>query len=345
MQLSDFQYDLPSELIARYPLPTRSASRLLCLDGTNGAIAHRQFTDLLTLLTPDDLLVLNDTRVIPARLLGMKETGGQVEVLVDRILDKKRIVAQVRASKPPRLQSNLYFANHTIRFEICGRKNDFYELYCHAEQPVFEVVETIGHTPLPPYFQRAPEESDKERYQTVFAEYKGSVAAPTAGLHFDTPLLTQLQRKGVQLAYLTLHVGAGTFAPVRVENITEHTMHAEAIHVSAHLCEQIKKTKARGGRIVAVGTTTLRSLETASRTGTIMPYSGETDIFIYPGFTFQCVDVLVTNFHTSGSTLLMLVAAFAGYQNTMAAYQEAVRLAYRFFSYGDAMFLTRAPNG
>jgi S-adenosylmethionine:tRNA ribosyltransferase-isomerase len=340
MRLSDFQFDLPPELIARYPLPERSASRLLCVDGKTGAMAHRYFTDLLTLITSNDLLVLNNTRVIPARLRGTKETGGQVEVLVDRICDQHRVIAHVRASKSPRPQSYLLFAEG-VRFEVLGRHDDLFELRCEDARPVFDVIEAIGQTPLPPYFQREPEESDKQRYQTVYAEHKGSVAAPTAGLHFDDALMDALRKKGVEMAYLTLHVGAGTFAPVRVEQLDQHRMHAEFIDVSASLCEKIKATKARGGRIIAVGTTTARSLETASRSGTIEPFCGTTDIFIYPGFVFNCVDALITNFHTPGSTLLMLVSAFAGYQHIMAAYQDAVQKAYRFFSYGDAMFLTR----
>jgi S-adenosylmethionine:tRNA ribosyltransferase-isomerase len=338
MRLSDFHFDLPPELIARYPLPERSASRLLCLDGNNGELQHRQFADLPSFITDKDLLVLNNTRVIPARLRGTKETGGQVEVLIDRILDNNRVIAHVRASKSPRPQSYLLFANG-VRFEVIGRHDDLFELACDDARSVYDVIDAIGETPLPPYFQRNPEESDKERYQTVYAEHNGSVAAPTAGLHFDDGLFKELQAKGVEVAYLTLHVGAGTFAPVRVEEIEKHRMHAESIHVPAALCEQIKKTKARGGRIIAVGTTTARSLETASRSGDTQPFSGTTDIFIYPGFQFNCVDVLVTNFHTPGSTLLMLVSAFAGYENVMQAYREAVQKSYRFFSYGDAMLL------
>jgi S-adenosylmethionine:tRNA ribosyltransferase-isomerase len=340
MRLSDFHFDLPPELIARYPLPERSDSRLLCLNGQNGEIAHRHFADIVSLINENDLLVLNNTRVIPARLRGTKETGGQVEVLVDRMLEGNKVIAHVRASKSPRPQSYLLFANG-VRFEVLGRQDDLFELRCDDPRPVFDVIEAIGETPLPPYFQRDAEESDKERYQTVYAEHKGSVAAPTAGLHFDDALLQSIRAKGIETAYLTLHVGAGTFAPVRVDDITQHHMHAESIHVPAALCEQIKKTKARGGRVIAVGTTTARSLETASRSGEIQPFSGNTDIFIYPGFQFNCVDVLITNFHTPSSTLLMLVSAFAGYENVMQAYRDAVQKSYRFFSYGDAMLLAR----
>lgn len=339
MLVSDFHFELPPELIASYPLAERSASRLLCLEGSTGAISHRYFTDLLDLVTDKDLLVLNNTKVIPARLFGNKESGGQVEMLVERILDNHRVLAHLRVSKTPRLQSYLLFQG--IRFEVLGRVEDLFELRCADERTVLEIIEAIGAIPLPPYFQREPEESDKERYQTVYAEHKGSVAAPTAGLHFDTAMFTKLAEKGVEIAYLTLHVGAGTFAPVRVEKLSEHRMHSEYIQVSAAVCEKVKAAKARGGRIIAVGTTSARSLETASRSGEIQPFSGNTDIFIYPGFEFNCVDALITNFHFPRSTLLMLVSAFAGYEHIMAAYQDAVKQSYRFFSYGDAMFLTK----
>lgn len=340
MRLSDFDYVLPPELIARYPLPERGASKLLCLDGNSGESSHLQFTDLLSLLNPNDLLVFNDTRVIPARLRGSKETGGKIEVLVERILDQHRVLAHVRASKSPKPQTILLFENN-IRFEMLGREDDLFELRCLDSRPVLTVIEEIGEIPLPPYFQREAEESDKERYQTIYAKHKGSVAAPTAGLHFDPSLFDKLKQKGVGFAYLTLHVGAGTFAPVRVDNIQDHKMHPEYIEVSPEICEQIKKTKAAGGRVIAVGTTSARSLETASRSGEVLPFSGKTDIFIYPGFKFNCVDALVTNFHLPGSTLLMLISAFSGYDNIRNVYEIAIKNAYRFFSYGDAMFLTR----
>lgn len=344
MRLSDFDYYLPPELIARYPLPERRDSRLMCLEGDTGLVTHRLFSDLPSLLTDKDLLVFNNTRVIPARLLGTKETGGQVEVLVERILDEHKVLALVRASKSLRPATYLLFAEG-IRFEVIGRQDDLFELRCDDTRPVLDVIEAIGDIPLPPYFQRAAEESDKERYQTVYAEHKGSVAAPTAGLHFDKQMLEDLKKKGIETAYLTLHVGAGTFAPVRVEEIAEHRMHPEYIEVSATLCEQIQKTKARGGRVIAVGTTSARSLETASRTGVTQAFSGYTDIFIYPGFQFNCVDALVTNFHMPSSTLLMLVSAFAGYESVMLAYRVAIQEQYRFFSYGDAMFMTRRQGG
>jgi len=338
MKLSDFEYNLPDELIARYPLEQRSASRLLCVNKVTGALIHRHFTDLVDLISPNDLLICNNSRVISARLLGNKESGGRVEVLVERILDEHRILAHVRASKSPKPNNRLLFANN-ISFTMLQRHDDLFELICNDPRSVLDVIEEIGQIPLPPYFQREPEEADKQRYQTIYAEPKGSVAAPTAGLHFDHELMEKLQAKGVQIAYVTLHVGAGTFAPVRVDDITEHRMHAEYVEVSAALCEQIKQTKARGGRIIAVGTTAARSLETASLSGEIKPFSGDTDIFIYPGFKFHCVDALITNFHLPGSTLLMLVAALAGYENIMHAYNEAVCERYRFFSYGDAMFI------
>lgn len=338
MRLSDFDYFLPDELIARYPLVERSASRLMCLNIKTGSVSHKQFTDLLSLLTPNDLLVFNNTKVIPARLWGQKETGGQVEVLVERILDQHRVLAHVRASKSPKPGTYLQLGN-SIRFEMLQRQNDLFELRCDDARPVLEVIEAIGELPLPPYFQREPEESDKERYQTVYALHKGSVAAPTAGLHFDNVLLERLRAQGVHTGYLTLHVGAGTFAPVRVDDIAQHRMHPEYIEVSAELCEQVKATKARGGRVIAVGTTSARSLETASLSGEIQPFSGYTDIFIYPGVPLRCIDALITNFHLPGSTLLMLVSALAGYEHIRQAYQVAVQESYRFFSYGDAMFI------
>jgi len=338
MQLSDFNYDLPNELIARYPLEKRSASRLLSLDRRTGDIVHRQFTDLLDMISPNDLLVCNNTEVISARLFGAKATGGRIEMLVERMLDEHRVLAHVRASKSPKPHSILTFAGD-ITFEVLQRHDDLYELRCHDSRPVLEVLEAIGEIPLPPYFHRAPEESDKERYQTIYAEHKGSVAAPTAGLHFDQELLEKFKAKGVQIAFVTLHIGAGTFAPVRIDDITQHKMHAEYLEVSSGVCEQIRQTKARGGRVIAVGTTAARSLETASLSGEIQPFAGDTEIFIYPGYQFNCVDALITNLHLPGSTLLMLVSALGGYENIMRAYQEAVSERYRFFSYGDAMFI------
>lgn len=341
MQLKDFHYELPKAFIARYPLLKRSASRLLCLDSRNGEIAHRQFIDLLELVEQGDLLVFNDTKVIPARLIGQKVTGGRVEVLVERILDNNRILAQVRVSKPPRVGDDLLFGSVCLR--VLGRVDPFYVLqYSGDDRSVLDVIEMMGQIPLPPYLHRAPVENDKARYQTVYAKYKGSVAAPTAGLHFDEELLQKLQDKKVETAYLTLHIGAGTFAPVRVENIKEHKMHAEYFEVSENLCAKIEDTKARGKRVIAVGTTSMRALETASNHDTIQPYRGETDIFIYPGYAFRCVDALITNLHLPCSTLLMLVCAFGGHTGVMHAYREAVAQSYRFFSYGDAMLIVNS---
>ncbi len=340
MKLNDFHYDLPDELIARFPLEKRSSSKLLCLDSKTGAIMHRQFIDLLELLEPGDLLVCNNSRVIAARLLGQKSSGGKVEILVERILDAKRILVQARASKAPKIDNVLIFANE-ISFTVLARHQDLFELQCEDDRHVLEVIEAIGQIPIPPYFSRQPDANDKERYQTVYAAHKGSVAAPTAGLHFDIELLNQLRKKGVEIGYVTLHVGAGTFASVRVDDITQHRMHAEYIEVSQALCEQIKATKARGKRVIAVGTTTARSLETASRTGVLQPFVGDTDIFIYPGFSFRCIDGLITNFHLPCSTLLMLVCAWGGYEAVMEAYKVAVQERYRFFSYGDAMFIAK----
>lgn len=341
MQLSDFNFTLPPELIAKYPLAKRSDSRLLCVNSENGELAHRHFHDVLNLINPGDLLVFNDTKVIPARLFGQKLTGGQVEILVERILGPQQILAQVRVSKSPKVGDDLILSGD-VRLKVVDKNQQFYQLrYEHDERSILDVIETIGQIPLPPYMHRQPDESDKERYQTIYAKNKGSVAAPTAGFHFDDELMQALQNKGVEKSYLTLHIGAGTFSPVRVENLHEHKMHAEYLEVPAELCEKIKETKARGNRVIAVGTTSMRALETASSSGTTEPYEGETSIFIYPGYEFRCVDALITNLHLPCSTLLMLVSAFAGYKEVMKAYQEAVNQSYRFYSYGDAMWLTR----
>lgn len=341
MRLEDFHFDLPDELIARYPAETRTNSKLMSINGKNGEISHGRFHDILQWIEPGDLLVFNDTKVIPARIFGQKTTGGQVELLIERVLDTQRVLAQVRVSKAPKIGDFLLFPNQ-VRLEVLGRQHQFYELrYNETDQSVIDVIEAIGQIPLPPYMHREPDETDKERYQTVYAKHKGSVAAPTAGLHFDQALLQALREKQVDMAYLTLHIGAGTFAPVRTDDIREHKMHAEYLQVSAELCEKILATKARGKRVIAVGTTSLRSLESASQQGYIQPFDGETAIFIYPGYEFKCVDALITNLHLPGSTLLMLVSAFAGYEHVMNAYKIAVDNQYRFYSYGDAMFMTR----
>ncbi|WP_286749125.1 tRNA preQ1(34) S-adenosylmethionine ribosyltransferase-isomerase QueA [Marinobacter sp. UBA2688] len=339
MNVSDFHFDLPDELIARYPLKERSASRLLSLDGLSGDTRHLRFTDLPGLLQPGDLLVFNDTRVIPARLFGRKETGGQVEVLVERVLGEHDILAHVRASKALKEGQKVLLEDGTA-LRMSGRDDALFHLHCDSDEPVLEVLERIGHMPLPPYVDRPDESSDRERYQTVYAREAGAVAAPTAGLHFDDRILAELESRGIETAFVTLHVGAGTFQPVRVEGIEDHVMHSEVAHVSQETVDAVNAARARGGRVVAVGTTSVRSLESASRGGVVRPFQGETDIFIYPGYRFQTVDAMVTNFHLPESTLIMLVSAFAGYQNVMSAYQAAVAERYRFFSYGDAMFIT-----
>lgn len=344
MRTSDFDYHLPEKLIAQYPLKERTASRLLRVKGNT-----RQdlvFENILDLLNPGDLLVFNNTRVIPARLHGQKETGGKVEVLVERLIDDHRLLAHVRASKSPKPGSRLILENE-IQADMLGRQGDLFELEFKSSRPVIELLEQYGHMPLPPYIERKDEASDQQRYQTVYAEHPGAVAAPTAGLHFDETLLKKIQDKGIEFAYVTLHVGAGTFQPVRVDDIKDHHMHAEYIEVDSGVVQQIEATRARGGRVIAVGTTAVRSLESAaqaSAAGRLEEFSGDTDIFIYPGYQFKVVDALITNFHLPQSTLLMLVCAFAGYRAMMDAYKHAVDLEYRFFSYGDAMWLTRRED-
>ena len=340
MKLTDFHFDLPKGLIAQYPPANRTDSRLLVLNGKTGELADKHFTDLAELIEPGDLLVMNNTRVIPARLYGVKDTGGQVEVLVERVLNEHEVLAQVRASKSPKPGSQLIFSN-SYHAAVLERQEPFYHLRFLDAQPVLQVLEAIGQMPLPPYIERADEHADRERYQTVYARHAGAVAAPTAGLHFSQEMLSRLQAKAVRLAYLTLHVGAGTFQPVRVENIHEHRMHKEWIQVPQSVVEAVNATHAAGKRVIAVGTTTVRSLESAAMSGELVAFEGETDIFITPGFDFKVVDVLLTNFHLPGSTLLMLVCAFGGYEPVMRAYRHAVNSHYRFFSYGDAMFINR----
>lgn len=328
-------------MIAKRPLPERSSSRLLVLE-SRGSCQHRYFSDLGEFLKPGDLLVFNNTKVVPARLFGKKATGGAVEILVERLLDKNRVRAQVRASKAPRPGSEIFLENGE-RIEVTGRDGDMFLL--QADTDWLALMESTGHMPLPPYIDRDDDETDRSRYQTVYAQKPGAVAAPTAGLHFDEALLSSLKDKGVETAEVTLHVGAGTYQPVRVEDINEHRMHSEWLCVDESVVQKVRQTKARGGRVIAVGTTSVRSLETAaSKTGDIQPFTGDTDIFLYPGKEFRVVDMLITNFHLPESTLLMLVSAFAGYTGIMAAYRDAVDNNYRFFSYGDAMLLTRNPN-
>lgn len=343
MQRRDFHFDLPPELIAQRPLAERSASRLLVLDGPSGERRDCLFADLPSLLDPKDLLVLNDTRVLPARLFARKETGGQVEILVERLVTPQRVTAQVRASKAPRPGTGLVLADGA-RLTVVGREDGFFVLES-ALADVAELMTRHGHTPLPPYIDRPDDASDRERYQTVYGHRDGAVAAPTAGLHFDAAMLARLQAMGIELAHVTLHVGAGTFQPVREDDLDKHRMHAEWLEVSEQVCAQVAAARARGGRLVAVGTTTVRSLETAAASGSLQPFRGDSRLFIKPGYRFRVIDALVTNFHLPESTLLMLVCAFAGYGPVMAAYRHAVAERYRFFSYGDAMLLTRPTTG
>jgi S-adenosylmethionine:tRNA ribosyltransferase-isomerase len=340
MNVSDFHFDLPDHLIARYPLNKRSASRLLTLDGLTGELGHRHFAHIVDLLQPGDLLVFNDTRVIPARLFGKKETGGQVEVLMERLLDGGQdMLAHVKASKALRTGQAVILEDGS-RLAMQGRDGALFHLRHEGQEPMLALLERIGHMPLPPYADRPDDDTDRERYQTVYARESGAVAAPTAGLHFDDELLAELKDKGIEQTFVTLHVGAGTFQPVRVDNIEDHVMHSEVARVTDETVQAVDAARARGGRVVAVGTTSVRSLESASATGRLSAFQGETDIFIHPGYRFQTVDALITNFHLPESTLIMLVSAFAGYGHTMSAYRAAVAEQYRFFSYGDAMFIT-----
>jgi S-adenosylmethionine:tRNA ribosyltransferase-isomerase len=338
MRTADFSYDLPEELIAQEPLPERRQSRLLCVDIETGSLEDRFFVELPSLLAAGDLLVFNDTRVVPARLVGHKQSGGRVELLIERFRGANVVLAHLRASKSPRPGTELLL-EQGVRARVEGREGELFVLHIEGERPVFDVLESYGHVPLPPYIRRPDAPADRERYQTVYARYPGAVAAPTAGLHFDEALLEQLVGMGIELAFVTLHVGAGTFQPVRTERIEDHRMHSEFVEVSEQVCAQIAATRARGGRVVAVGTTAVRSVETAASEGSPRPYRGETALFIVPGYKFRCVDALITNFHLPGSSLLMLVSAFGGHQTVMRAYRHAVERRYRFFSYGDAMFL------
>ncbi len=339
MHTRDFEFELPAELIAQKPPLSREDSRLLVLESHSDSLQDWRFADLPKLLRPGDLLVFNDTRVIPARLYGRKASGGRVEVLVERIIAPQRVLAHLRANHAPRPGTRLYLDDDRVAAAVIARHEALYELEFITEADALNILNRHGHIPLPPYIDRAAQDFDAERYQTVYAREPGAVAAPTAGLHFSPELLATLAAQGVEQAFITLHVGAGTFQPVRVDSITAHRMHAERVEVNAALCEQIRSVKAQGGRVVAVGTTVVRSLEAACADGTLQPLRGETALFIYPGYKFRCVDALITNFHLPGSTLLMLVAAFAGHQCIMAAYRHAVRQRYRFFSYGDAMWI------
>jgi S-adenosylmethionine:tRNA ribosyltransferase-isomerase len=334
--LSDFDFHLPQELIAQVPLPERSASRLLQVDGDR--LVDRAFADIVDLLAPGDLLVFNNTRVLKARFFGVKETGGKVEVLVERVLDHRTVLAQVRASKSPPAGSRIRLAD-AFDVTVGERAGEFYTLAFPAD--VFDLIEAHGRLPLPPYIEHAADAFDEQRYQTVYAKEPGAVAAPTAGLHFDQALLDKLRDKGVRFAYVTLHVGAGTFQPVRTENLAEHKMHSEWYTISQETVDAVRATKAAGYSVIAVGTTSMRALESASQSGELQAGSSDTTLFITPGYTFKTVDRMVTNFHLPKSTLLMLVSAFAGYRQIRAAYAHAIEQRYRFFSYGDAMLLTK----
>lgn len=345
MLVRDFSFELPDELIARHPMAERTASRLLQLDGNTGAITHGHFQQLLSQVNAGDLLVFNNTRVIPARLYGQKASGGKLEVLVERVLDDKRVLAHVRSSKSPK-PGTVLILEPNVQATMLARHDTLFEIEFNDSRTVLEILEAVGHMPLPPYIDRPDTAADKERYQTVYNEKPGAVAAPTAGLHFDQALLDALVAKGAELAFVTLHVGAGTFQPVRVEQVLDHKMHAEYIEVPQTVVDKINVTRARGGRIIAVGTTSVRSLESAAQASLVKgqplaPFYGDTSIFIYPGYDFQLVDAMVTNFHLPESTLMMLVSAFAGYDHIKEAYRQAIEQRYRFFSYGDAMLLAR----
>ena len=347
MQRTDFSYDLPPELIAQHPLPERSGSRMLFLDGSTGATSHHSFGDFPDFIGPDDLLVFNNTRVIPARLWGRKATGGKVEILIERFTGSHQALAHIRSSKSPKAGSIIELSPAEgaepgpYRLTVTGRDDALFQISSEGGVPLPDILREIGHMPLPPYIDRADEAADQERYQTVYAEREGAVAAPTAGLHFTREILQLLDARGVRRVAVTLHVGAGTFQPVRADRIEDHVMHAEYVEVDEAVCAAVRETRARGGRVVAIGTTAVRSLESASdEQGNITPFSGDTDIFIYPGYRFRNVDAMLTNFHLPESTLLMLVSAFAGRDHVLAAYAEAIANRYRFFSYGDAMFIT-----
>ncbi len=351
MNIADFDYNLPDELIARFPTEQRTASRLMVVDKKAKRWQHAQFEQLEQFLKPEDLLVFNNTKVIPARLFGKKCTGGKVELLVERIESVDTCLVHLKSSKSPKPGVRLQFEASAVQgcfeAEVLGRAGELFRL--KFDNPILTVLETIGHIPLPPYIDREDQKMDRERYQTVYAQTPGAVAAPTAGLHFDHTLLAQLASRGIGCAYVTLHVGAGTFQPVRVDRIADHVMHSEWIELNQHACDKIIQTKQAGGRVIAVGTTSVRVLESAYKQGAcnneggpsvlLAPFQGDTDIFIYPGFKFHIVDAMITNFHLPRSTLLMLVSAFSGQSVIKSAYQAAIEAEYRFFSYGDAMLL------
>ncbi|WP_029406976.1 tRNA preQ1(34) S-adenosylmethionine ribosyltransferase-isomerase QueA [Thiomicrorhabdus sp. Milos-T2] len=349
MKRQDFYFDLPENLIAQQPAAQRRDSRLLVMSDAeaDNVLVDAKFPDLLSYLKPNDLLVFNNTKVIPARLFGQKATGGKIELLIERVVDESTILTHIRSSRSPK-PGTILTIEDAFDVEVIGREEALFVVKVLSEQTALELVEAHGHMPLPPYIEREEDaEQDKERYQTVYSQKPGAVAAPTAGLHFDNELMADINAKGVDIGFVTLHVGAGTFKPVQVDNIAEHVMHSEYLEVEPGLVKQIENARKKGGRVIAVGTTSVRCLESAAKfsdTGSIAPYQGETDIFITPGYEFKEVDVLLTNFHLPESTLIMLVSALAGYERTMAAYQHAVKNQYRFFSYGDAMLVFPKKN-
>ncbi|MGD2119962.1 MAG: tRNA preQ1(34) S-adenosylmethionine ribosyltransferase-isomerase QueA [Chromatiales bacterium] len=338
MNLTDFDYELPEALIAQYPPVVRGDSRLLCLDGNSGELRDAHFSEFIALLRPDDLLVFNNTRVIPARLYGHKQSGGKLEILLERLLSEKRALAHVRASKSPKAGSSIVLDNED-KLTVVGREGALYVL--ESEKDLAAIMQQAGHMPLPPYINRADAVADQDRYQTVYASQSGAVAAPTAGLHFTDALLQQIRDKGITSVFVTLHVGAGTFQPVRSDNLDEHEMHAEYVDVDQTVVDAVQAAKRRGGRVIAVGTTSVRSLESAAQSGEIREFHGDTQLFIRPGYPFRVVDALLTNFHLPQSTLLMLVSALGGLESIRQAYRHAIEKHYRFFSYGDAMWITR----
>jgi len=348
VQVVDFHFDLPEHLIAKSPKKDRASSNLMVLEGDSGEIQHKQFQHIIDYINPGDLMIFNNTRVIPARLFGQKSSGGKVEILVERVVDEHTVLAHVRANKSPK-PGNILILEGEVEAEMIGRQDDLFELKFLGDETVLSALERKGHMPLPPYIDRPDTEEDKERYQTVYNEKPGAVAAPTAGLHFTDDLLAQLRDKGVNTEFVTLHVGAGTFQSIRVDDVEEHKMHSEYAEIPENVVAAIKRTKAAGNRVIAVGTTSVRSIESAAwksgmETGQfeqLSSFTGETDIFIYPGFEFKVVDAMVTNFHLPESTLIMLVSAFAGQENILKAYNAAIDKEYRFFSYGDAMLLSK----
>ncbi|MEZ5463426.1 tRNA preQ1(34) S-adenosylmethionine ribosyltransferase-isomerase QueA [Dokdonella sp.] len=338
MKKSDFKFELPPELIAQEPLAERSASRLLLLDAASASMQDRQFRELPELLRAGDLLVFNDTRVLPARLFGRKQSGGAVEILIERLTAAHEATVQLGVSKKPKVGAAIELADGTLA-RVLGRDGEFFRLHFESAESLEHLLLRLGRMPLPPYIERTPDAIDMERYQTVFAREPGAVAAPTAGLHFDAALLDRLAERGIESAHVTLHVGAGTFQPMRAEKLEDHTMHREWLNVGAELVEKIRHARGRGGRVIAVGTTVVRALESATRDGVLSPFAGETQIFIFPGYRFTSIDGLLTNFHLPESTLLMLVSALAGTEFILDAYRHAVKQRYRFFSYGDAMLI------